>query len=545
MQDRPIVSDEWREYEIIGDVADDAQAIFLGAFLFGEGRAWIDDVSLEVLGERDRTVPVPLTNAGFEGEALGGVPKSWMFPRRPGISKYAVQVSEENPRSGRRCALITGAESKAEEQIPDPAQPFSADLGGGVSCLVPLALYLDEQGTLPRADPPPAQPGLPVSGIYCSTRLAAVALAWNVFQHFYPYFDVVQADWPGALRRALTRAAKDVDDVAFLGTLRRLVAELRDGHGSVALPGMRVFKPPFSWRWIQGQLVVTRVMQDQGLTLKVGDIVQKIDGKTAAEALTETEQFASGSTPQHRRIRAWRKQLSGPQDSVMELEVQPVSGEKYVTKVRRTVLATQFREELRGQKLREIRTGIYYVDLRSMNNEEFEAATAKLAQAEGIIFDLRGYPRVRPTTIGHLIDKPVTCARWNVPITMYPDRRNVNFHFSNWTVEPKAPRFHANVAFMTDGRAISYAETYLGIIEHYKLAEIVGGPTAGTNGNVNPFTLPGGYRVRWTGMKVLKHDGSQHHGVGIQPTVRVSPTIQGVIEGRDEVLERAIEVVTR
>ena len=32
-----------------------------------------------------------------------------------------------------------------------------------------------------------------------ATRLAAVALAWNVLQHFYPYFDVVQTDWPGAL----------------------------------------------------------------------------------------------------------------------------------------------------------------------------------------------------------------------------------------------------------------------------------------------------------------------------------------------------------
>jgi hypothetical protein len=44
-------------------------------------------------------------------------------------------------------------------------------------------------------------------------------------------------------------------------------------------------------------------------------------------------------------------------------------------------------------------------------------------------------------------------------------------------------------------------------------------------------------------MKVLKHDGSRHHGVGIQPTVPVSRTIKRVAEGRDEVLERAIEIV--
>jgi hypothetical protein len=51
-------------------------------------------------------------------------------------------------------------------------------------------------------------------------------------------------------------------------------------------------------------------------------------------------------------------------------------------------------------------------------------------------------------------------------------------------------QFKAKIAFLTDGRAICYAETYIGMIEHYKLAEIVGGPTAGTNGNVNPLRCP-------------------------------------------------------
>jgi C-terminal processing protease CtpA/Prc len=125
----------------------------------------------------------------------------------------------------------------------------------------------------------------------------------------------------------------------------------------------------------------------------------------------------------------------------------------------------------------------------------------------------------------------------------WPDREKMDFRFSNWEVPPLQPRLKARVAFVTDGRAISYAETYLGIIEHYELAEIVGGPTAGTNGNVNPIRLPGGYTISWTGMKVLKHDGSQHHGVGIQPTVPVQRTIRGVAEGRDELLEAAIKIV--
>ena len=85
----------------------------------------------------------------------------------------------------------------------------------------------------------------------------------------------------------------------------------------------------------------------------------------------------------------------------------------------------------------------------------------------------------------------------------------------------------------------------MGIVEHYKLAEIVGQPTAGTNGNVNPFTIPGGFTIVWTGMRVLKHDGSQHHGVGIQPTIPASRTIEGIVEGRDELLEVAIDSLVK
>ena len=90
-----------------------------------------------------------------------------------------------------------------------------------MSCLVPIAVRADEKGTLPRPEAgerheqaapvvPPRPPGFQPSGKDRATRLAAVALAWNVFQHFYPYFDVVNADWPGELRRALARAAEDV-----------------------------------------------------------------------------------------------------------------------------------------------------------------------------------------------------------------------------------------------------------------------------------------------------------------------------------------------
>jgi C-terminal processing protease CtpA/Prc len=196
-------------------------------------------------------------------------------------------------------------------------------------------------------------------------------------------------------------------------------------------------------------------------------------------------------------------------------------------------------------KITELKPGIFYVDLDRVGDKEFDEAIAMLVNAKGIIFDMRGYPSGPGTkALQHLTDTAIRSARWNIPSATLPDHIDVPFDESGWPLPAAKPYFSAKRAFITDGRAISYAETVMGIVEAFKLGEIVGEPTAGTNGNVNPFRLPGGYSISWTGMKVLKHDGSQHHGIGIRPTVPVSRTRKGVAEGKDELLLKAIEVVS-
>ncbi len=47
MGDRPIRSWDWKHYEIVLDVADDAERIILGALVIGNGLVWVDDASFE------------------------------------------------------------------------------------------------------------------------------------------------------------------------------------------------------------------------------------------------------------------------------------------------------------------------------------------------------------------------------------------------------------------------------------------------------------------------------------------------------------------
>jgi C-terminal processing protease CtpA/Prc len=110
-------------------------------------------------------------------------------------------------------------------------------------------------------------------------------------------------------------------------------------------------------------------------------------------------------------------------------------------------------------------------------------------------------------------------------------------------VKPQAPRFKGRVVWINEPSVVSYGETCMAMIADYHLAALVGAPTAGTNGNANFIELPGGYRVMWTGMDVRRHDNSVFYCQGFVPDHPVPRTVQGIKDGRDEYLEKAIAVI--
>ena len=599
MADRPITSGAWRFYEIVAGISPDARGIALGMFLKGAGAAWIDDASLEILDP-----PRPLTARGLENlRALarlygylryfhpsdGAAAADWEQ-----LAIQAVRTVEEAPDAAALASRLTSVFGGApptfriyptgttppalhfdpapnviewrhtgvglsgngiysSERVSHPAADldlFRADLPGGVRCLIPRQLYTDRSGTF-RLRPTDARPA--GSGDRRFTRLADVLIAWNVIQHFYPYFDVVQVDWAQALTTALTSAATDPDATAFLRTLRRMMAALHDGHGRVTMDGDTTAASPVGWDWVEGRLIVTDASAVPGQNLEPGDAVLAIDGKPVADALHEAQAGISAATPQWLLARALGTGLhygqplgaigDGPKSQPLTLEIEPFrqpGTHRTVTLER--VDAHPMRER-RPEPIAELEPGIFYVDLTRATHAAWQSALPKLEAAAGLILDLRGYPGADfgMAILPYLSDTPMPSAPMHIPVITRPDHQAMDFSSpGGWTLPPEKPYLKARKIFLTDGHAISASETIMAIVEHQHLAEIVGGTTAGTNGNINPFTLPGNYHITWTGMQVLKHDGSPHHGVGIHPTIPASRTRAGIAAGRDEVLEVAL-----
>ncbi|PEN05092.1 peptidase S41 [Longimonas halophila] len=557
MGDRPITASSWNTYTITGPVADDATHITIGGILVGEGEAWFDNVQLHVRSHPDSAwTPVPLLNAGFEAGDTGEMPPNW-----GNRSDYEVTTVDERSVQGDQAMHIASPPpaSVAEplfDARPDAGAVINKLIGRGLAVQMPLALYSrDEQTLRPGDAPAPARLNtLLANGASDAalssdraTHMAAVVMAWNVMQHFYPYFDVVDTDWEGMLPRTL-RAMRDADTpLARLRVMQRMVAELDDGHG-------RVFHPlvqnraglPLRVDWIDEQVVVAAVsdslQEAETPCIRPGDVITAVDGTPSADVISTRKTYISGS-PQWTEHRALSGFARGPRGTEVTLSVQRIDDGSTTTCTvpRNTDRPVQ---QPRPDGIEEIDPGVYYVDLTRVGPSAVQQQMDQLAAARGVVFDMRGYPETgNQQVLRHLTSDTLQSPRWQVPQLIYPDQeRRVGYDTSGrWQLTPQTPTIGGAVAFLTDAEAISFAESILGIVEHYELGAIIGGPTAGANGNVNPFSLPGNYRIRWTGMRVLKHDRSQHHRIGIQPTIPIQPTRQSVAEGRDRYLEAALQ----
>ena len=75
-------------------------------------------------------------------------------------------------------------------------------------------------------------------------------------------------------------------------------------------------------------------------------------------------------------------------------------------------------------------------------------------------------------------------------------------------------------------------------------ATVLGSTTSGADGNVSTIFLPGGLRTMISGIGVYYPDGKETQRVGIVPDIEVKPTIEGIRMGKDELLEKAIELIS-
>jgi C-terminal processing protease CtpA/Prc len=376
-------------------------------------------------------------------------------------------------------------------------------------------------------------------------RLGGVIVTWNNFKHFFPYWEYASKAPDVILKTAIEKALKDQTAIDFKKTLLLMTEPLNDGHVEVGMPAdtSESYIAPVLLSFTESKIVVNKVLDKQlNGQLFPGDIIQKIDDSNALLTFEEKKRFISGS-PQWKMWNSLIQILAGAKNSRVKLTVLRDSStfEISVFRTKQNLSAWQLKEERR--KSGWIKEGIYYLDLDKIHGDSVIKIIDTLSKAKALICDLRGYPVGGNRRIINYLLKQEEDSKWLfIPQITYPDYEVKSFAEFGWNMKPKTPHLTGKIIYIIDGRAMSHSESCMGFIKDFKLATIVGAPTAGTNGNENYLRLPGGYSIVWTGMLVKNRDGSRMYNTGIVPDVPVERTIQAIRQGRDEFFEKALEL---
>lgn len=532
---RKISNEDWEPVSVEFAVPEKSETIAVGMLSHGASRVQFRDIDLR---EADRQSDQPL------GSSILPALDQWQTSSPDGIQdpEVAATVEDELVTLTPGTERLPPVDDTTMALFDDAPTSWVVGLVDGTALRIPLALCADDaaaderstarlEARFPEADP---------SDLTVAERARLdVATVWPVIQHFYPYRDQLD-DWPGALEAALNDSRSASDPEAHRQLLQRLMVRINDGHTRVHESREQeesVGWLPVSIVSVDGDLVVASTASAGRVA--AGDRITAIDGESTARWLERTRSHYSGSD-HWRTHRAIYRLMRGAPGSARVLGLARES-ESFEAELPFELEGPM--EPFDHPATRTLDGGAIYVNLTKIDEQQWTDRLPELAEAPGIVFDLRGYPGALGTAfLGNLLESRDDFTGWmQILLARSPDGDLTMASEHAWEIPPAEPRIRAPVVFLTNQRAISYSESLLGLIRHNELGPIVGSNTAGANGNVLPLMLPGGFTVSYTGMRVIGPDGAPFHARGIEPDVRAAPTVEGLRAGRDEVLERGLE----
>ena len=394
-------------------------------------------------------------------------------------------------------------------------------------------------------------------------RVLAAAKIFTVIDHFFPYHQYMDRDWHEVLVESLPQFVSAKSEMEYGKAVARMYANIQDSHGyisgNVALDELfGEASPPMSVDWIEDKVVVTgfhdaSACQEKGID--VGDIILKVDGQPVEVLAKEHNMYYAHSTPQAIEHRAARRLVRGKEGEIGVFTIQNQEGDiRDVELYWRQAYQTDSSDQPALDTLALIGKDIGYADLTRMTPDQTDAMFEKFKATKAIIFDMRGYPNGTAWSIA-----PRLTEKKNVPLALF--RRLEVLHpnvkegeilnsrtYSEFiqTVPPSNQwKYQGKTVMLINHDAVSQSEHTGLFFKSVDSTTFIGTPTTGANGDVTNFEIPGDMFLNFSGQGVWHTDGKQLQRLGLQPDVLVIPTIEGIKQRKDEILDKAVEWIQK
>ena len=390
-------------------------------------------------------------------------------------------------------------------------------------------------------------------------RLLGLFRLWNAMKYYFPHLDVLDVEWNDLLFEFIPKMLEGTDRLSYELTLAAMAHHLHDAH--VVFFGATFFADKFG-RYLapaqliaaEGRLVIYEAPgNDNPLTR--GDIILGVNGRDIDEITAEMRSFSSYPNEEKALAYLAGRQFGGIPAGMDIPEFIPLVLRSHVSNIEIDVLrdSTEITFSVNGattwpgfsppatqsHALLDNNIGLINPsisgDVRSMM-ESF-------ADTDGIIIDLRQRPigNFMLEMRQYLMEEPLPFAYLSRPSQTHPGSR-MDFPPMNQYLpqSPYAFVYDRPVVLLMSEQTFSHPEWVIMAFRTAPNVTVMGPYSMGSNGNVAVLPLPGGIIMNFTSLGVYTPEGGQTHRIGLAPDIRVDRTIQGITEGRDELIEAAV-----
>ncbi|MCZ8230230.1 S41 family peptidase [Flavobacterium sp.] len=378
-------------------------------------------------------------------------------------------------------------------------------------------------------------------------RLLALFRYWNYVEYFFPYKYVMDQNWDDVLYEMLPKFNTASTQLEYHLLMRELVIKLNDLHAflgtKVMLEKFGKKQIPVGIRVVDDKVLINQIYNDSLAKIsdiRVGDIITKVGGKTIPEILKESRKYLDGGNDVLRASHSWYHIFNGHTDSVkVEYNREGKVAEKYIYRYTAN-LFRRTNKEFGQWKLLDGNIG--YVNLGEVYPEDIEGIMTKLKSTKAIVFDLRlGAHDTNYILAEYLNPEPKEFAKFIDPDVTYPGR--FIWRESEMCGKTNPDYYKGKVIALVNQFTQSHGEYSAMCLQSAPNTTVIGSQTAGADGGVIRFEILDGFNTQFSGLGVFYPDGRETQRIGIVPDIEAKPTILGLREGKDEVLERAIQFI--
>ena len=370
-----------------------------------------------------------------------------------------------------------------------------------------------------------------------SERLLGLFRVWNAIKYYSPYLDLMDESWDVLLPEYISKTLEQTEKTGCYLTLLELMTHLGDGHvylwedETILFQEFGRYVLPVQLTMAEGEWVVWSVL-DNDCPLQPGDIIKELDGQEIGQVVRKIRQYVSVPNEQKlvKLISPWllRSHQADMTVGVVrdgeEQKLQVTGSENYYPSMKREKISHQLLEE-----------NIGVIFPAQVKDDEIYGIMEEFRGTDGLVIDLREYPTASDFSVllSYIMRGEVAMyaskAAQAVPGAFVKERQWAGTfsqaHPFYDQLSQSAPELHA-LALGASDRVI-----------------LLGNNTLGSVANISLLPLPGGNSFSFSSVGVTTPEGQPVQRTGLAPDIEVYPTIEGIKEGRDELMEAAVDYI--